>query len=867
MANDGLDSSSFSSLSNTDFQLFPKLGEENAAEITSCGSQKSGSSLLDLGENNPFGFWQKSGSNAGISRQTEPHTDSCVDPAENGQILGGFRESIDITEFPVSERSDGRFSGDGTTLNSRVLRAIGSQLAVGESRVLDAQHSKFKYVNMYANTLRTLEPTSPDSRSVFGVSELDEYHQFVRLSELNQQIEARLASEQLSPESNVLAVLDAGDFHKLYNPHPDVEIPETPAKKGHFRFFPWGRGKFPPGSSGENTKPKTKTLGKTQPSTDALAQTTPVSSLGRPQQPAFLHRRLEVRHLQMISMGGTLGVGLYLNVGKALTIAGGLGTLLAMIIVGLVVLATVISFCEMVTFVSVVDGVSGLGSRFVDESFGFATGWLYFFSFSFGLAGEVVAAVIILSYFSSTEILTNAGSTAGFVTLFLLVCILSNVLSIKVFGEIEYITSLIKVIITLLGIVIMIVVNRGGLGNKGAIGFKYWQRLKSDFEHNLIFGPFRPSFNLSSDGTDPESAGIGGNSGRFLSLLVAVVVAAYAYSGTEIVCIAACEAKNPRKALPSATNRVFWRILIFYCLSSFVVSLNIYAGDPRLLRYYSGTTGILPSDFATNYAINYVGGAHCHRNSLVVASIGTGAQSPWIIAFQSAGACSWSSVVNALLFFFALSCGISHLYVSSRTIYSLSLQHKAPGFLRTCNRNGTPYYAVLVAVIPGLLSYTCVSQKATTVFQNLTSLISSSGVFVWFSMCLSYVRFYYGLKRRPDIISRDDKSYPYRSAFQPYSAIFGLCGTSIILLSMGYVVFLKDHWNTWFFFSSYGTFMIFAALYFTHWLVVGTKMSSLEALDFDSGRREKDIYIWDGGREYNLRKGKDLAHKIVDWLA
>lgn len=80
----------------------------------------------------------------------------------------------------------------------------------------------------------------------------------------------------------------------------------------------------------------------------------------------------------MISFGGTIGVGLFLNSGKAITIAGGFGAMLAFIIVGILVLATLISFCEIVTFVSVIDGVSGLSSRFVDDAFGFATGWLYF---------------------------------------------------------------------------------------------------------------------------------------------------------------------------------------------------------------------------------------------------------------------------------------------------------------------------------------------------------------------------------------------------------------------------------------------------------------------------------------------------------
>ena len=130
-------------------------------------------------------------------------------------------------------------------------------------------------------------------------------------------------------------------------------------------------------------------------------------------------------------------------------------------------------------------------------------------------------------------------------------------------------------------------------------------------------------------------------------------------------------------------------------------------------------------------------------------------------------------------------------------------------------------------------------------------------------MCVAYIRFYYGLKKRPDIISRDDKSYPYKSIFQPYTAMWGAFGSAFILISMGWVVFLKDEWDTWFFFLSYGTLMLFAVLYFGYKFAKGTSFVSLEQLDFDTGRTEMDRYIWDGGREYNLRNWKDLARK---WL-
>lgn len=739
-------------------------------------------------------------------------------------------------------------TGSGYSLDSSVLSAMAKGVD------LDTHTGKFPYLAQY-QALAKLKANLGEAELVFALSGLDDYLYYLRSTELDQVIGEQVKLRLVVGEENVLAIVDNSDLAQNYAPKDLDNFDGQRHRKLPKAKLPWS--KFMEDRNAAGCRSVISELH--HASED-------VSSVDSRQSGVFLHRKLKVRHLQMISFGGTLGVGLYLNSGKAITIAGGLGTVLAFLIVGILVLAAISSFSEMVTFVSVVDGVSGLCSRFVDESFGFAAGWVYFISFSVGLAAELVACAILLSYFSETKILSSTVSTVGFVTLCFLFCVVSNMITVQVLGEIEYIASFFKVVATLIFIIVMIVINRGGMGENGVIGFKYWDYLKSDFAHNVIFGPMRPTFDLRSTGVSPETQGIGGDLGRFLSLLTAILIATYAYSGTEIVCIAACEAKDPRKALPKATKRVFWRILLFYCLASFLVSLNIYAGDPRLLRYYYGAA-VSASDLEDNFAFHLVGGDKCLNSFKLFAGMGNGSQSPWSVAFQSAGLCNWSSVVNGVLFVFALSCGNSQLYASSRTIYALALQRKAPRFLRKCNRYGIPYYAVLVASCPALSAFICVSEKATVVFQNLTSLISSAGVIVWFSMCLAYIRFFFGLKKRPDIISREDKAYPYRSPFQPYMAMIGVFGSGFIILANGYVVFLKGCWNTMFFFSSYGTLILFALLYTGHRIVKGSSMLSLEALDYDSGKRETDIYIWDGGREYSRMKFRDLPHKVIDFVA
>lgn len=75
-----------------------------------------------------------------------------------------------------------------------------------------------------------------------------------------------------------------------------------------------------------------------------------------------------------------------------------------------------------------------------------------------------------------------------------------------------------------------------------------------------------------------------GNTGRFLGLWAVMVNAAFAYGGVELVAVAAGEAENPRKNIPKAVKRVFWRILFFYVLGTLAIGVLVAYNDPLLLN-------------------------------------------------------------------------------------------------------------------------------------------------------------------------------------------------------------------------------------------------------------------------------------------
>ena len=574
----------------------------------------------------------------------------------------------------------------------------------------------------------------------------------------------------------------------------------------------------------------------------------PPSSLDKPT--SHVQRKLVRSQIQMIALGGTLGVGLYLNSGKAFSIAGPLGCFLGFTISGSIVLATMLSFAEMSTLIPTTSSISGLASRFVEDAFGFALGWCYWLSFTIAMPSEVCAATIMLSYYTDLDV--PSASTSGFVVLFLVFIIGINLFDVRVYGNIEYVTSLVKVLFSVALIITMIVLNV-----QEKYGFMYWTPSRSPSWAS--YGPFRPTFDLNDVGQGSRG-GIGGGWGRLLGVLSSVLISSYAYTGSEIGFIASMECKNPRKALPSVTKRVFGRVVFLYLLSIFLVSLNFYSGDPRLLHYYS------PDDAAEDISPSILEHYQTQCTSSTLSQYSNGNQSPWIIALQTVGLCSYAAVSNAFFIMFAVTAGSSHLYVSSRTIYSMATQGKAFQVFATCSDAGVPYVAVLSSGSFGLLAFLSINKKALRVFQDFANISSTTAMLMWAGMCLSFIRFYYGLKLRPDIISRSDPSYPYRSPLQPFLAIYGLIGSLLIVIFMGFVVFLKGYWNTQTFFVSYGALMLFAICYFGYKFFRSSKIHRLDQLDLDSGRREMDRIIWDEETNYISSVG-ELIKKVISWLA
>lgn len=103
-----------------------------------------------------------------------------------------------------------------------------------------------------------------------------------------------------------------------------------------------------------------------------------------------LQRQLSGRHLNFIAIGGTIGTGFFLGTGTALVKAGPAGCLISYIFVGTMLWSVMVCLGEMATYIPTAGAFSAYATRFVDDSLGFAVGWLYWFSCKFCLSSRHV---------------------------------------------------------------------------------------------------------------------------------------------------------------------------------------------------------------------------------------------------------------------------------------------------------------------------------------------------------------------------------------------------------------------------------------------------------------------------------------------
>lgn len=497
-------------------------------------------------------------------------------------------------------------------------------------------------------------------------------------------------------------------------------------------------------------------------------------------------RQLKARHVSMIALGGTIGTGLFIGTGSAIGEAGPAGAFIAYIFMASIVYSIANSIGEMATYIPITGSFTVFCSRFVSPALAASIGWMYWFSWGITFAIELSVVGQIIEFW------TFAVPIAAWISIFFVIFTAINFFPVKFYGEIEFWAASIK-IIAIVGWLIYALCMICGAGVTGPVGFRYWRNP----------GAWGPGILVSNIHT-----------GQFLGWLSGLINAAFTYQGTELIGITAGESANPRKTVPRAINRVFYRILIFYILSILFMGMLVPYNDPKLSSEDS-----------------YV------------------SSSPFIIAITNSGTKVLPHIFNAVILTTIISAANSNVYIGSRLLYALALGNVAPKIFLKTSKSGVPYIGVVCTALLGLLAYMVVSNGATTVFNWLVNISTVAGLLAWAAISYSHIRFMHALKYNG--ISRD--SLPFKAKFGAAYVWYALVCNICIVIIQGFGSFFDFTASK--FLTAYISVFLFIGLWLVFQFVIfrdGLKFQHpIEVLDIDSGRREVDAIDWEAMENKN----------------
>ncbi|SPJ74230.1 probable amino acid permease NAAP1 [Fusarium torulosum] len=492
-----------------------------------------------------------------------------------------------------------------------------------------------------------------------------------------------------------------------------------------------------------------------------------------------LSRDMKPRHLNMIAIGGSIGAGFFVGSGGALQ-TGGPGSLtIGFLIMGVMIFNVVYALGELAVMYPVSGGFYTYANRFVDPSWGFAMGWNYVMQWAFVLPLELTVCGTVIQYWAPDT------SVAIWVSVFLAVIIIVNIFGTLGYAEEEFWAALLKLSATVIFMIVAVILVCGG-GPSNGIYDEYWG---ARLWHNP--GAFQHGFR--------------GFCGVF-------VTAAFSFSGTELVGLAAAEAQNPAKALPGAIKQVFWRITLFYVVGLLLVGFLVDSTDKRLLN--AGNNN--PS------------------------------ASPFVIAASNAGLKGYDSFMNVIILVSVLSIGVSCVYGGSRTLVALAQQGYAPKFFAFIDKSGRPLPAVVSIIAIGALGYISVNGEGNTVFIWLQALSGLAALFTWGSICLCHIRFRQAWKYHGHTLDE----IPFKHVFGVYGSWVGLILIVIVLIAQFYTAMTNIDGSLGTaegFFQSYLALPVVIVFYIIGYIWKREGWRKVSEIDLDTGRREHD---WDAINAY-----------------
>ena len=383
-----------------------------------------------------------------------------------------------------------------------------------------------------------------------------------------------------------------------------------------------------------------------------------------------LKRAMSTRHLVMLSLEGAIGTGLFLGSGEVIAQTGPVGAIIAYILGGLIAYMVMLCLGELAVHMPVAGSFGTYAQKYIGPGTGYMISWVYWLTWTATLGTEFTAAALLMQEWFP-HISMWIWTIIFAITIFAL-----NLSSTRIFAESEFWLALVKVV-TVVAFIIL-----GLLAIFGLIPF-----------HGAESAPL--FHNLTAQGWFPQG---------LVPIFTTMLIVNFAFSGTELIGVAAGETKDPAVNVPKAINAAIWRLLIFFVGTIVVIS------------------ALLP------FQVAGLGGESVSN-------------SPFVTVFNYIGIPYADDIMRFVIITALLSAANSGLYAASRMMWSLSAQRQLPQVFSRLSSSGTPVIALVVTMfgaIPGLLSEHFAPE---TIFKNLLGIAAFTMVIVWMSICWSQFNF------------------------------------------------------------------------------------------------------------------------------
>ncbi|AVH43849.1 amino acid permease [Agrobacterium tumefaciens] len=289
------------------------------------------------------------------------------------------------------------------------------------------------------------------------------------------------------------------------------------------------------------------------------------------------HKALKPRQIQMIAIGGAIGTGLFLGAGGRLAQAGP-ALVFVYALCGFFAFLVLRALGELIMHRPSSGSFVSYAREFYGEKMAFAAGWMYWLNWAMTSVADVTAVALYMNFFKQYVPWLAGIDQWVFAMTALLVVLAMNMLSVKVFGELEFWFSLIKVLALAIFLVVGI----------------YFVIFGTPIEGHVT------GFSIITDNGGFFPNGI-------LPAFVIIQGVVFAYASIELIGTAAGETEDPRKVMPRAIRAVVLRLVVFYVGSVLLFALLLpytayKAGESPFVTFF-GSIGVQGADVIMNLVV------------------------------------------------------------------------------------------------------------------------------------------------------------------------------------------------------------------------------------------------------------------------